>query len=686
MTPILAAAAVAAASAPAPPAPPTVEAIEIVTRAPIVGTLQQGVQAYRPEFFTAVRPGTALDMVQWLPGFTFEDVRDVRGLGGAIGNVLIDGQPPTSKTDTLATVLRRIPAGQVERVDIIVGGAPGIDMRGRSVIANVVLKKTTALKGSATAQAAALSRGRVAPEVLASISRTTGAHAVEGSLTLARRAICCGGVGEGPLVRTDAAGLRLFEAVSLIDGWFSLATGTGAYEFPALGGKLRLNGAFTYMAGDATESTTATGLRTLYATRLDERFGQGETGLRYTRALGRATVEAQLLQRINAHESVNATSRPPVVTGLAVNDTLSESIARLSWRFKRDDTLSVELSAEGALNDLDTRSDYVADGVPRALPSGDVDVAETRADVGGLVTWKPGASQTLTAALRAETSTLTSARDVVLRRSFTYVKPRLVYAWTVDPRTQLRLRLEREVGQVAFGNFVASLEIATGLVRSGNPDLRPRSAWVGEAVLERQFWTGASLVLTARRLAIRDVVDYRILPELGGAVAVANIGEGRQTDLIASVTLPLKRLGLDGMSFKGGATWFRSSVIDPVTGVERRIGGQSPVVADAHFVHDLPDWKLTWGVDAAYTARSVRPRPTTVEVFGDWLKLSAFVERRFSSKLTGRIEATNLLNPRPLWQVANYAGPRNAAPLLYTDARRNTDGRTVMLRLRRTLD
>ena len=683
MTPILAAAAVAVAPT---PAPPTAEAIEIVTRAPVGGTLQQGVQAYRPEFFTAVRPGTALDMVQWLPGFTFEDVRDVRGLGAAVGNVLIDGQPPTSKTDTLATVLRRIPAGQVERVDIVVGGAPGIDMRGRSVIANVVLKKTTMLKGTVTAQATALSRVRVAPELAASLSRATGSRTVEASLTLTRRAVCCGGVGEGELVRTDPQGRILFEAASLIDGWASFATGTGAFEFPAAGGKLRLNAAFTHIDGQAAEATTADGARTLYATRLDERYGQGETGLRYTRAFGRATVEAQLLQRINAHESVNATIRPPVVTGLAVNDTLSESIARISWRFKRDDTLSMELSAEGALNDLDTRSDYVEDGVPKTLPSGDVDIAETRADVGGLVTWKPRPSHTLTVALRAETSTLSSARDVVLERDFTYVKPRLVYAWTVDPKTQLRLRLEREVSQVAFGDFVASLEVATGLVRSGNPDLRPRSAWVGEAVLERQFWTGASLVLTARRLAIRDVVDYRILPELGGAVAVANIGDGRQTDLIAAVTLPLKRLGLDGMSFKGGLTWRRSRVVDPVTGAERRIGGQSPVVADAHFIHDLPAWKLTWGVDATYTGRFVRPRPTTVETFDEWLKLGAFVERRFGPRLTARIEGTNLLNPKPLWQVANYAGPRATAPLLYTDARRNTDGRAVMLRLRRTLN
>jgi len=30
--------------------------------APLVGNLQQGVQAYRQEFFTPVRPGTAMDM------------------------------------------------------------------------------------------------------------------------------------------------------------------------------------------------------------------------------------------------------------------------------------------------------------------------------------------------------------------------------------------------------------------------------------------------------------------------------------------------------------------------------------------------------------------------------------------------------------------------------------------------
>jgi outer membrane receptor protein involved in Fe transport len=101
---------------------------------------QGGVIAYTPADFAASRPNTALDMVNRLPGFTV-DVGDlVRGFAGAAGNVLIDGQRPTSKSELLTDTLARIPIDQVERIDIIRGGAAGIDMQGRTVIANVIRK------------------------------------------------------------------------------------------------------------------------------------------------------------------------------------------------------------------------------------------------------------------------------------------------------------------------------------------------------------------------------------------------------------------------------------------------------------------------------------------------------------------------------------------------------------------
>ena len=89
----------APASAPPAPSPPavvrTLDQVEVTARAPVIGDLKQGVLNYRSEFFTQVRPATALDMIQWLPGFSFQDTRDMRGLGVCAGsNVLIDGKPP----------------------------------------------------------------------------------------------------------------------------------------------------------------------------------------------------------------------------------------------------------------------------------------------------------------------------------------------------------------------------------------------------------------------------------------------------------------------------------------------------------------------------------------------------------------------------------------------------------------
>src|SRR5260221_9703445 len=101
----------------------------------------QAVTPYAPSFFAGVQPSTALDMVQRLPGFTLDTGSNVRGFAGAAGNVLIDGARPASKDDPLDEILKRIPASQAERIDVIRGGAPGIDMQGKTVIANVIPRR-----------------------------------------------------------------------------------------------------------------------------------------------------------------------------------------------------------------------------------------------------------------------------------------------------------------------------------------------------------------------------------------------------------------------------------------------------------------------------------------------------------------------------------------------------------------
>ena len=58
----------------------------------------KAVQTFDPPFFARFSPVTAEDMVRQLPGFTLDEGADLRGFGATAGNVLIDGQRPSSKT------------------------------------------------------------------------------------------------------------------------------------------------------------------------------------------------------------------------------------------------------------------------------------------------------------------------------------------------------------------------------------------------------------------------------------------------------------------------------------------------------------------------------------------------------------------------------------------------------------
>jgi hypothetical protein len=114
-----------------------------------VGEEESGVTSYPASYFAEFRPTTALDMLGRIPGFTFDGGdSSIRGFAGAAGNVLIDGERPPSRGDSLSSVLGRIPAGNVVRIDIVRGGAAGIDMQGKTVVANVIRRKASGLTGS----------------------------------------------------------------------------------------------------------------------------------------------------------------------------------------------------------------------------------------------------------------------------------------------------------------------------------------------------------------------------------------------------------------------------------------------------------------------------------------------------------------------------------------------------------
>lgn len=651
---------------------------------------QQGVISYPPSFFESFRPTSALEMVERVPGFAFDGGDSVRGFEGAAGNVLIDGQRPAAKSDPLEEILNRLPASQVERIELIRGGAPGVDMQGKSVLVNVVRKAGGGFRGLIAASVKNVADdGRTAPAFRLEGSGETNGRAWEAGLLVAQG--IDDGAGDGPRVRLDAQDQPLIRSFVESEGTVKFqGILTGAYETPFVGGKLRLNARLFFEEFDFDEQNY---LQFPTVAKEFDQWGEDvkqiELGARDTRSFGpRTSLETVLLQR-NEDQHFGETFRAPDSTVLFTLDRQTgESIGRTVLKHRRSDTLSLEAGVEGAFNWLESETDFVQDGEAQPVPAANVRVEETRGELFGKATWQARPTLSFEAGVRQEASRISSEGDVDLEKTLYFTKPRLAATWAPNPATQLRLRIEREVGQLDFDDFVATTDFNTGGdVQAGNPDLEPEQAWVAEAAAERRFWGSGALVLTLRHYELSDVVDRApIFTSTGAAFdAPANIGAGVKQELAVNLTLPLDRFGLKRAQLRGQSTWRRTEVTDPTTGEERQISGSRPVEWEAHFSHDLPQWRVTWGVDAYGAWRETYYRFNEVQVRKLKTFVVPFVDWKPRADITVRAELQNATERGFRETRYRYAGPRGSSGLEYVDDRDIQFGRIFYVRVRKTL-
>ena len=648
-------------------------------------TPAQGVISYPQAFFAEQRPVTAYEMVGRLPGFTLDTGDNVRGFEGAAGNVLIDGGRPTSKTDTLDDILRRIPASQVERIELIRGGAPGIDMQGKSILANVVKVKGGKRQGLVQVGQALGADGRYKFGVRVEGSGPAGPGAWEGSLRYGEGVD--NGVGEGPHLVLNPAGVVLER--SDIDGHGAVHqwVGSGAYETPAFGGQLRLNGRIfddNYRGNELNWGRFAAPVLRASSDRQD-RF-QTEIGANYKRDLGaRTKLEVLGLRKVEDYSFTAKSIKPGDLTTFGLGKDISESILRGVLKFRQSDQLSWEAGAEAALNRLDSQTALSVNGASIAIPAANVTVEEKRGEVFVKTVWQPAPAWTFEGSVRQEGSAISADGDVNLEKTLYFTKPRVAATWAPSEATQLRLRFERVVGQLNFDDFVATSSLGTGVITAGNPDLAPEQAWVTEAALEKRFWKKGAAVLAVRHFALTDVIDRA--PVFGPTRTFdspSNIGEGTKDELQLTLTLPLDRL-LPGAQITGDATWRRSEVNDPTTGETREISKLRPMEWEGHFSQDLPQWRATWGLDAFGAWRETSYRFN--EISTDKLKayVTLFAEWKPKPDLLVRAEVQNLTARGFRHTRQIHSGPRGASPLATIDDRDIQTGRVFYVRVRKSL-
>ena len=643
-----------------------------------------GVTAYPPTFFTSFQPNTATDMLNRVPGFILDDGDDVRGFAGAAGNVLIDGVRPSSKSDDLRSILRRIPASQVERIDLIRGGAPGIDMQGKTVVANVIRKKNTGVTGVVAIANVYLPKdGRNMPAIRLEAQRRENGTSLEGSLLVS--SFDDDGAGDGPETQTAPDGTRLGKTRDNTAAGGVQITATGAYTAPAWGGTFRTNGQLfgqTYIYDERDQDVASpTAQPTLEHDRQNRE--SSELGLTYDRSFGtRFSTETLFIQQLAGEDELTLFSAPDDVERYREGHFNGESILRSTVTYNYSKALTFEFGGEGDYNWLDSHTTYVVNGALQDLPAAAVHVTELRGEGFGKATWILNPQFTVEAGLRLEASHIASGGDVVLGKTLVYPKPRVVFTWSPESADQFRVRIEREVSQLDFNDFVAAPALTTGQIYVGNPNLTPQQATVFEVAYERRFWKTGDVSFTYRHSDLTDVIDRApVISPTGDYDSPANIGSGSKDEYIATLNAPVDRFGIPGGLIKANVTWRTSSVKDPTTGVERPISGLRDREGNIEFDQDLPKWKLKWGAvyDLGWRQPYYRYSQVEVDSFRPYGKL--FVEYAARPGLTLRGELDDIgADFRRSLEV--YPDLRSTTAQQYTDLRDLYVGPSMYVRVR----
>ena len=650
--------------------------------APAAEAAQQGVLVFSPDFFAQYRPNTALDMVERVPGFNVEDGDGSRGFEGSVGNVLINGARPASKNDTGSNVLNRTLADQVDRIELVRGGAPGIDMQGYSVVVNVILKSQSSRQSIVNGEAVLFEGGRDMANGSYQFTATEGDHSW--GVTLSDGLSMSDSNGAGRSIRTDASGAVLRDEAFFNDQYGGGQSVRGNYKGPLWGGKIDLTA--RYGVSDYQGYIDLTTPTTFRRSAFGEDSNGGEFGAVYTRPLGdRLNLETRFIHQFDQFDSISTSNSR--IGGVDDPEQLfesegddSETILRSLLRFEKSSALTFEVGGEVAYNMLETDQAFSVGGVDVPLPSASVKVEETRGEAFGKATWRLSPDLSVEGGLRLEASTIGQSGDAEHEKSFFFAKPRLLMTWTPMPDNQIRVRFERELGQLDFGDFAASADLSDENVLGGNADLEPEQRWVSEVIYERRFWKDGIVSIGYRHDQIIDAID--VIPLDMGLSAVGNIGDGTLDRLDVNISVPMDRFGFSGGKFGFRNTWNHTEVTDPTTGETRPISDVRPTQAVVSVSQDITSWKMDWSVAwiPLLGVKSFDPDQTSGFRGTDYFEIAASYKPTPTLTLSAQV---NIWNDFQTFRTA-YADRTLARPIAFTEIH-DIDPRTFYrLSLRKT--
>ncbi|HZF42957.1 MAG TPA: TonB-dependent receptor plug domain-containing protein [Sphingomonadaceae bacterium] len=644
---------------------------------------------YEAAYFQRFAPSTALDIVRRVPGFSMESGNsDVRGFGGAAGNVVINGARPTSKSESIDTILSRIPASRVTRVEIGSGDLFGSEFAGRAQVVNVVLNSAGGLSGTASAALQRAFTGQVSPSGSLSVLTKRG----ESTFNLAGAFDRFRFPERGTDVVTRiATGERLELREKFNDGREQGGSLSGSWAHEA--GENRTAHLNFRVADNHFKLNQDNDVFPLSGPVRDDRLSQDskardyEVGGDVTRPLWGGGVKliglATRRHRDSSDVSLNRVGGG-VIGGFAQSsdNQRNETVARLLWSRGNLRGWSVEVGAEGALNSLDSDVQLfgIGEGGARTridLPVDQAKVEEYRGEAFVNAGRKLAPNLRVDAGLTFEASRLTVTGDTEAERSLRFLKPSLTLDWRPGRSWHAQLSVKRTVAQLDFNDFISAAELTNDRIDAGNAELLPQRAWVTLLTIDRPILKDGTAKLELGYDHISLLQDRVPTPE--GFDAPGNLGMGRKAFANLTIDAPLGGFGIKGGRLNFNVLGQRTAVRDPYTGEDRRFSGALHWDFNLNYRQDLGRYAYGLG----YYAQPRRPffrRNEIDEPNSGERRVNVFAEYRPTASSTLTLSVDNVLN-NPFRRFRTFFDPdrSNPVPVIF-EARERFQPRSMLLR------
>jgi hypothetical protein len=644
---------------------------------PTLPAAADGSKTFLPADFTRFAPRNALDMLRNVPGFTIREATQERGLGTATGNVLINGQRISGKSNDVLTELGRIPASNVVRIEI--REAATLNVPGLSgQVANVVVK-ADAFSGQFAWRPEFRQRNTDPLFTRGEVSVSGKLGKLDYTVGLQNNSSHSGAGGRTNIFNANHEFIEHRE-----DVW------TGNVENPKASARLtwdgpgssvaNLNASYQFFYYDYRERGERTGpglIDRLRRVTNDEDYWALEVGGDYEVALAGGRLKLIGLFRTD-HDlfgqgvrTAFASADPDSGSRFAQIADTDERIARAEYRWKWGKS-DLQISAEGAFNSLDNVTHLFSLGAAGdfteiPLPGGTATVKEDRYEVMASLGRPLSPKLTVQLAAGGEYSNLRQIGAGGLSRTFWRPKGLFSAAWKATPRLDLNFKLQRRVGQLNFGDFLATVNLTDDRQNAGNVELVPTQSWEADLEATRNLGRYGTTTLRLYGRLYDDIID--IVPIGPDGESPGNIDHASAYGAEWKTTFNFDPMGWRGAKLDARFQLEQSRVEDPLTGQSRRISNSLMQFFDITLRHDIPDSDWAWGANANYNLYALNYRLTEVgRLWEGPVWASVYVENKDVLGLTVRATIGNIFAATSMWDRTVYQD-RRTGPVAFIEHR-----------------